>query len=176
MSLNTRYSWRLRRLERIPALMRASRLAGYNRWNWASFHESDHFGDVEKPLRQRLKEDATRNGVQLPDDRFWLTHRRYRYNFNPVSFFYCFDREEKLQVILAEVNNTFGETQNYWLSALNEVAASEKGLSFEFPKAFHVSPFMGMACRYHWTFTPPGESLVVQTNVAENDEALFMAR
>ncbi len=162
-------------VERIPMLMLASRLAGYNRWNWASFYESDHFGDVEKPLRQRLKEDATRNGVQLPDGQiFLLTHLRYLgYNFNPVSFFYCFDREEKLQVILAEVNNTFGETQNYWLSAANQVVASEKARSFEFPKAFHVSPFMGMACRYHWTFTPPGESLVVQTNVAENDEALF---
>ncbi|MHB8501094.1 MAG: DUF1365 domain-containing protein [Candidatus Acidiferrales bacterium] len=162
-------------VERIPKLMRASRLASYNRWNWASFYESDHFGDVRKPLRQRMEEDATRNGVQLPDGQiFLLTHLRYLgYNFNPVSFFYCFDREEKLRVILAEVNNTFGETQNYWLSASSEVAGSEKARSFEFPKAFHVSPFMGMACRYHWTFTPPGESLVVQTNVAENGEAIF---
>lgn len=162
-------------VDRIPALMRASRLASYNRWNWASFYESDHFGDVRKPLRQRMEEDAARNSVHLPDGQiFLLTHLRYLgYNFNPVSFYYCFDRAEKLRVILAEVNNTFGETQNYWLSAENQVAASEKARSFEFPKALHVSPFLGMACRYRWTFTPPGEFLVVQTKVAENGQPVF---
>jgi uncharacterized protein len=162
-------------VDRIPALMRASRLTSYNHWNWASFYESDHFGDVQKPLRQRVENDAARNGVQLPNGKiFLLTHLRYLgYNFNPVSFYYCFDRDEKLRVILAEVNNTFGETQNYWLSPENQVAASDKARSFEFAKAFHVSPFMGMACRYHWIFTPPEESLVVQTNVVEDGQALF---
>ena len=76
-------------VERIPKLMRASRLASYNRWNWASFYESDHFGDVRKPLRQRMEEDATRNGVQLPDGQiFLLTHLRYLgYNFNPCLLY-----------------------------------------------------------------------------------------
>lgn len=162
-------------VERIPLLMRTSRLASYNRWNWASFYEIDHFGDVRKPLRQRMEEDAASHGIQLPEGQiFLLTHLRYLgYNFNPVSFYYCFDREDKLRVILSEVNNTFGETQNYWLSAANQVSASEKAGSFEFPKAFHVSPYIGMDCRYHWTFMAPGESLVVQTNVVENDEAVF---
>ena len=162
-------------IDRIPVLMKASRLASYNRWNWASFYERDHFGDVQKPLRQRMQEDSARSGVQLPNGQiFLLTHLRYLgYNFNPVSFFYCFDREEKLQLILAEVNNTFGETQNYWLSAANQVATSENLRTYEFAKALHVSPFIGMDCRYRWKFTPPGESLLVQTNVAESDQTLF---
>jgi cyclopropane-fatty-acyl-phospholipid synthase len=105
---------------------------------------------------------------------FLLTHLRYLgYNFNPISFYYCFDRDEKLHLVLAEVNNTFGETQNYWLSPANELASSEKSTSYEFAKAFHVSPFISMDCRYRWTFTPTSDSLVAQTNVAEKDEALF---
>ena len=76
-------------------------------------------------------------------------------------------------MILAEVNNTFGETQNYWLSPEVHDGASRSPLSFQFDKAFHVSPFMGMDCRYHWTFTDPGESLLVQTNVSENREPVF---
>lgn len=162
-------------VERIPALMQVSRLASYNRWNWASFYESDHFGDVRQTLRQRLEEDAVRNGVQLPNGQiFLLTHLRYLgYNFNPVSFYYCFDREENLKLILAEVNNTFGETHNYWLSAANQTAASAQPLSYQFSKAFHVSPFIGMNGQYRWTFTRPGESLTVQTNLSENDQALF---
>jgi len=162
-------------VRRIPDLMQVSRLASYNRWNWASFYESDHFGDPRKPLSARIEEDAARHGLQLPNGNiFLLTHLRYLgYNFNPVSFYYCFDRDEQLRLILAEVNNTFGETQNYWLSPANQVGISEKVRSYKFPKTFHVSPFMGMDCRYHWTFTPPDESLVIQTNVAENSEALF---
>jgi DUF1365 family protein len=155
--------------------MQTSLLSGYNRWNWASFYDVDHFGDVRKPLPERIEEDALRHGLRLPDGKiFLLTHLRYLgYNFNPVSFYYCFDSDEQLRMILAEVNNTFGETQNYWLSPANQVAATEKARSYQFPKTFHVSPFMGMDCRYHWTFTPPEESLVIQTNVAENHEALF---
>jgi uncharacterized protein len=162
-------------VERIPALMQVSRLASHNRWNWASFYESDHFGDTQQPLYQRIAGDARSHGIQLPDGQiFLLTHLRYLgYNFNPVSFYYCFDRRDQLQLILAEVNNTFGETQNYWLSPAIQVATSEKARSYKFPKTFHVSPFMSMDCRYHWTFTQPGDLLTVQTNVAENDEALF---
>ncbi len=162
-------------VDKIPQLMGMSRLASYNRWNWASFCDRDHFGDERQTLRQRLATDASRQGVELPDGQiFLLTHLRYLgYNFNPVSFFYCFDRNEQLRMILAEVNNTFGETQNYWLAQNSEEISSERFLSFQFDKAFHVSPFMGMDCRYHWTFTAPGDSLVVQTNVSENSQPLF---
>ena len=47
---------------------------------------------------------------------FLLTHLRYLgYCFNPVSFFYCFDRTERLRLVLAEVRNTFGGAHRYWL-------------------------------------------------------------
>src|SRR5271166_4408265 len=111
----------------IPDLMQVSRLASYNSWNWASFNESDHFGDARRPLRERLAKDAAQHGVSLPNGKiFLLTHLRYLgYNFNPVSFFYCYDREDKLQIIMAEVNNTFGETENYWLTPSVERPAGE---------------------------------------------------
>jgi DUF1365 family protein len=105
-------------IDRLPELMKVSPLAGYNRWNWVSYQERDHFGDPAKPLRERVSRDALKKGIVLPEGRiFLLTHLRYLgYNFNPVSFFYCYDREDKLQMVMAEVNNTFGETANYWLT------------------------------------------------------------
>ena len=162
-------------VDRIPELMQVSRLSSYNRWNWASFSEADHFGDPQKTLRQRLADDAARHGHQLPDGKiFLLTHLRYLgYNFNPVSFFYCHDANGRLQLIMAEVKNTFGETQNYWLSAACQSGHSHRSISYSFPKSFHVSPFISMACDYHWTFTLPGDSLTVQTNADENNQAVF---
>ena len=95
-------------IDRVPELMHVSAVTSYNRWNWASFDDRDHLGDPSRPLRERLVVDATRHGIELPAGPiFLLTHLRYLgYCFNPVSFFYCFDRADRLQVVLAEVSNT----------------------------------------------------------------------
>ncbi len=88
-----------------------------------SHEERDHFGDPRKSLRERLTEDAARQGSALPEGKiFRLTHLRYLgYVFNPVSFFYLYDQAENLVMTLGEVNNTFDETKNYWLTAENGV-------------------------------------------------------
>ena len=161
-------------IDRLPQLMKVSPLTAYNRRNWISYYECDHFGDAAQRLRERLSQDAQRKGVSIPDGRiFLLTHLRYLgYNFNPVSFFYCYDREERLQMIMAEVNNTFGETENYWLtSRVEHPAGSNK--RYRFPKTFHVSPFFKMRQEYDWTFTPPGERLISQSVSYEDGQPIF---
>ena len=97
-------------IDRVAELMRVSAVTSYNRWNWASFDDRDHLGDPARSLRERLTIDASRQGIDLPDGPiFLLTHLRYLgYCFNPVSFFYCFDRAGRLPVVLAEVSNTVG--------------------------------------------------------------------
>jgi DUF1365 family protein len=164
-------------IDRIPELMRVSRLASYERWNWASFRGRDHFGDPRQNLRERLIADAAANDLQLPDGPvFLLTHLRYLgYNFSPVSFFFCFDAGQQLQMIMAEVKNTWAETHNYWMSAANQAGHTNNSSSYLFDKSFHVSPFLGMACQYRWTFTPPGESLVIHSNLAEDGAQTFDA-
>ncbi len=79
-------------IDRIPELMAKLPWTGYNRFNWASFHERDHFGDPRLTLRERLAVDARAQGVALPDGPiFLLTHLRYAgYCFNPISFFFCY--------------------------------------------------------------------------------------
>jgi uncharacterized protein len=163
-------------IDRLPELMSGSRFSSYNRWNWTGYDERDHFGDPTKPLRKRLEEDASRQGLTLPGGQiFLLTHLRYfGYVFNPVSFFYCYDRAGRLEMMLGEVNNTFGETHNYWLTSTNEEAnASPK--RYRTVKRMHVSPFQGMELEYDWIFTPPGERLVAHMNTLKNGRANFDA-
>ena len=152
-------------VDRVPELMRVSRVTSYNRWNWASFDDRDHLGDPTRSLRDRLAVDATRHGIDVPDGRiFLLTHLRYLgYGFNPVSFFYCFDRAKQLQVVLAEVSNTFGGTHNYWLrpepvSRMFRAAAT---------KSLYVSPFMPAALEYTFVFTAPAGRLVAHMETSE---------
>jgi DUF1365 family protein len=160
-------------VDRIPELMKVSPFAGYDRWNWTGFDNRDYFGDPGLPLGERLRADAKTRGIDLPDGRvFLLTHLRYfGYVFNPVSFFYCLDRNDSLSMVLAAVNNTFGETHNYWLTS-REQTANRNAYSYGVPKAFHVSPFIDMNCGYRFTFSAPAESLAVQMNL-ENEEGLL---
>ena len=175
-------------VDRIPELMRVSRIAGYNRWNWAGYDERDHFGDASLPLRERMRRDAAAHGVTLPDGPiFLLTNLRYLgYCFNPVSFYYCYGRGGRLEMMLAEVNNTFGETCNYWLTPEYEQAtaqeapggtqdAERKVRRYETRKVFHVSPFLDLGQQYTWIFTPPGERLVAHMKAGQKDGVLFDA-
>jgi DUF1365 family protein len=161
-------------IDRLPELMRVSPLAGYNRKAVVAYRERDHFGDPAQKLRDRVRRDAERAGVVIPDGQILLlTHLRYLgYNFNPVSFFYCYDRSGSLRMVLSEVNNTFGETANYWLTPSVEVPAGESK-RYRFRKTFHVSPFMKLGHEYDWTFTPPGERLIQQSVSYEDGKEIF---
>jgi uncharacterized protein len=163
-------------IDRIPELTGISRLLSYNRFNWASFHQRDHFGDAGLPLRERLTRDAKAQGISLPGGPIYLlTHLRYLgYNFNPISFFYCYEADHSLRMILAEVNSTFGETHNYWLHAGNEESGNI-ARHYQCPKALHVSPFMGMNLDYKFVLTAPGDELVAHMNTLEAGESFFDA-
>ena len=163
-------------IDRIPELMSLSRFSSYNGWNWASFCERDHFGDPSVPLRQRLAEDAGQSGITLPDGQiFLLTHLRYLgYNFNPISLFYCYDNAGALKTILAEVNSTFGETRNYWLSAANQLPGANSR-RYRCPKTMHVSPFMPMELDYDFILTDPARRLVAHMNTLDDDGINFDA-
>lgn len=157
-------------IDRIPELCRVSRAISYNRFNWASFDERDHFGDPRTPLRERLRADAARHGFELPDGPIYLlTHLRYLgYTFNPISLFYCYDAGGKPRLVLAEVRNTFGETCNYWLA----VGPRRR---IRVPKEMHVSPFNGMEMEYEFVLGEPGASLVAHMNTIEHGDAFFDA-
>jgi DUF1365 family protein len=163
-------------IDRLPELMRVSRFSGYNRWNWTAYCERDHFGDAKLSLRERLKMDAERNGIAMPDGPiFLLTHLRYfGYVFNPVSFYYCYDANGNVATMMAEVNSTFGETHNYWLDGSNQQESTAAN-RYTTPKAMHVSPFMDMRMQYDWIFTPPGGRLVAHMSTVADGKAFFDA-
>ena len=160
-------------IDRLPELMRVSRMTSYNRWNWASFDDRDHFGDPGRPLRARLEADAARQGIEVPAGRiFLLTHLRYLgYCFNPVSFFYCFDRAQQLQVVLAEVRNTFGGAHNYWLRP----DSASRTFRAAAAKSLYVSPFMPVDLEYGFAFTRPEDRLVAHMKTRRAGSLCFDA-
>jgi DUF1365 family protein len=163
-------------IDTIPETMARARFAGYNRWQWAAFYERDHLGDPALPLRERLRRDAAAQGVSLPDGPIYLlTNLRYLgYCFNPVSFYFCYDSGGGAPHVLAEVNNTFGESRNYWLGPHNALP-SARALRYRCAKDFHVSPFMEMNLAYDFVLTHPGDRLVVHVNTLKEGSSFFDA-
>jgi DUF1365 family protein len=94
------------------------------------------------------------------------------YGFNPVSFWLCYDRTDKLRAVLAEVNNTFGERHSY-LCFHDDHRAIEPSDSLNARKVFHVSPFMKVEGRYNFRFGATHDRIAIGIDL-ENDEGLML--
>ncbi len=130
---------------------RASAELARNRSSWLSFHDADH-GDGRGPEKGGalawLDELLHKEGIAGAEGEVWLQcyPRVFGYTFKPVSFWYCHDRAGALQVIVVEVNNTFGERHCYLLPG------ARYGQQLEAAKVFHVSPFCPVEGGYRFRF------------------------
>ena len=164
-------------LDELDAVFRDRWLWSVERPNLASFRRKDFLGDAAVPLAQAVRQRVHAATGEMPSGPVrLLAHLRYAgYSFNPVAFYYCHDTGDALRAVVAEVTNTpWGERHAYVLPAAQ---AERRGglLRWRFDKAFHVSPFMAMARRYAWSFTPPGEDLRVHMDVCDGDAREFDA-
>jgi DUF1365 family protein len=77
--------------------------------------------------------------------------RVFGFVFNPVSFWYCHEAGGQLRAVLAEVNNTFGETHRYLLHVGSDQTI-ERSTVLECVKRLHVSPFCEVRGSYRFRF------------------------
>jgi len=155
------------------------------RWLWSTrrpapawFRRADYLGDPRVPLDQAVRDRVERDTGRRPEGPIrLLTHLRYYgLSFNPVSFYYCFDRTgTHVETIVAEITNTpWNERHAYVLgNTLNEGQGSSR--RYRFAKRFHVSPFMAMDIDYDWRFNTPGEMLNVHMEDHQDGNKVFDA-
>lgn len=130
----------------------------HGRTNLTSLHDGDYMGKGEGSIREKANRWLAARGVRPPARLFLLTHLRVLgYAFNPVNYYYAFDEAGRFAFAIAEINNTFGEGYAYLLRRPDGEDAET--ISARFPKAFHISPFIGMDTTYTFVVTPPGETL-----------------
>lgn len=193
-------------LAELDEVFAGSRLFSATRRAPARFRREDHLGDPAVPLDRAVRDLVERRTGAPPTGPIrLLTHLRYfGYVFNPVSFYYCFDRDDtRVETIVAEVNNTpWGERHCYVLGRGDDAAAGRgedvtAGLGDDVAtgrsddvagadernrpkryhpvKAMHVSPFMPMDVDYDWRFHGPGDALGVYMANFRAGEKLFDA-
>jgi DUF1365 family protein len=155
-------------LDELPALGRKLRLFSHNRANLFTFHDSDH-GDGGT-LRAYVESLVTQAGLSIEGGRIAVLcmPRILGFVFNPLSIFYCYNRDGSLVANIYEVNNTFGQRHSYLIPA--EYAARE-GVWQRCEKVFYVSPFMDMDMNYDFKLTLPGATLATSINGSHADGA-----
>jgi DUF1365 family protein len=186
-------------LDELDTLHRQFRLFSCNRANVYNFRERD-FLPTGEPLHNSEQAPATApnaaglkarvlaylaaHDIDLTGGRVLLVTlpRVFGYLFNPVSFYFCFDRHGQPVASIAEVTNTFKEMKPFVLGpetrerrtedgdqGLSSVlrppsSAVAPGATFRLrqPKYFYVSPFTDMDVAFDFTLRTPGEQLSVQ--------------
>ena len=159
-------------ISKIDSLFKKSFLWNVNKYALVSFFRKDYHGNpnisLDTAVRNTIK-DKTKITIDGPIR--ILTHLRYfGYCFNPVSFYYCFDKTDThVKLIMAEVTNTpWNERYSYFIT-------NKKNKSFkqDLKKKFHVSPFWGMDHDYEWMFTEPKKKLNVSMINFKEAEKIF---
>jgi len=169
-------------LDELPSLFDRFWFWSSRYFNLAWFKRSDHVGDASKTLKETISEMLyEQTGVRAEGPIRLLTHCRYfGFGFNPVSFYYCYDKNDThVENIIAEVNNTpWGEQYCYVLTEADNVSTVQDGdkhKQYKPVKDFHVSPFMPMNINYDWRFNHPDQRLAVHMQNFIDAEKLFDA-
>ena len=162
-------------LDELDFLDKNVRLFGYNRGSVFSLYDSDHLGSGDGNIKKKLKNWLIKFGYskEYSTVKMVTTLRVFKHTFNPVIFYYCYDKNEKIVYHVAEVHNTFGEGHLY---ILNHGSNSKVGTEYLVPKEFHVSPFNKVEGDYNFHFSELDDNMDVRINVSKNKKNFFYAR
>lgn len=114
-----------------------------------SLKPKDYLSSKEASLKEKILEFIAKE-LNYTCDQIWLQTlpRMFGYVFNPVSFWYCYSAG-KLDSVLCEVNNTFGDKHFYFIKGVNSTGPK----IHQTIKKFHVSPFLDIEGHYKFKFT-----------------------
>ncbi len=124
-------------------------------------------------LKERVTAFLAARGVDLSGGRVVLITlpRVLGYLFNPVSFYFCYDRSGVPVASVAEVTNTFKEMKPFFLGpeclvhpAIPSPVACPPSPAFRLrtPKYFYVSPYSDVNLDFDFILHPPGDRLSIQ--------------
>jgi uncharacterized protein len=164
-----------------------------NRRNLYSFHERDFLPIGEKKhgvspdepvppaakltpsgLKERVVAYLDTHGIDLTGGRVLLVTlpRILGYLFNPVSFYFCYDRHGTPVAAIAEVTNTFREMKPFLIaSSVTETGTTT--FQARQPKHFYVSPYSDVDVAFDFKLRIPDQNLSVQIDDYTDGERTF---
>jgi DUF1365 family protein len=161
-------------LDELDTLHKKLSLMSRNRFNLFNFRDKDHLQlppndpDTSKNTRQHIVDYLNAQGVQIGNGRIMLLTNlcTLGYQFNPVSFYFCYDEHDNVVCSIVEVCNTFREMKPYFLGTDTK---NDDRFKLNTQKYFYVSPFIDMDTYFDFDLQVPGEKL--QAKIDDYDKA-----
>ena len=138
---------------------------------FAHFSSADHLGDPGLPIKRNIENYLALGGIGLGDRGRVLMLAGARvlgHVFDPLSVFWCYDRDGVLACVVAEVHNTYGERHAY---LLHPDEAGTAGTD----KSFYVSPFFDVSGTYELRFTLRPDLVATTVTLRRHDAVAFTA-
>ncbi|HET9423627.1 MAG TPA: DUF1365 family protein [Nocardioides sp.] len=134
------------------------------------FEARDHLGDPERTIRDNLEAFLADHDVALDGGRVLMAAhpRAFGHCFNPISVFWCWDRQGRPAATVVEVHNTYGDRHAYLLHPDAHGRATTL-------KEMYVSPFHGTDGHYELAVPAPDDRLRLAVTLHSDDGATFTA-
>ncbi len=139
------------RLEEAAAGLKLFRIG---RFGLFSFTAADHGARDGSSLRTWVEGRLADAGLPATARtiRLLTFPRMLGFVFNPLSIFFVHGADDRLEAVIYEVNNTFGQTHAYVAPANGGAREAQSAR-----KAFYVSPFFGVEGGYRFRLAAPGQ-------------------
>lgn len=153
-------------LDEIPKLSKKLRLFAHNSRAPYALRDSDHLEIGGSTIRENVESFLRIKGVSTEPGRIDLVTnlRTWGYVFNPVSFYFVYDKEQQPLCVVAEVANTFNEQKLYLVESRNEKTGTFRQ---SHKKLFYISPFSSPDTHLNFALNPPEDR--ISLSITEND-------
>jgi DUF1365 family protein len=161
-------------LDELAGLSRRLRLLGINRFSLFSYCDADHLGTDPGSAKDRLFSWLAGEGVDtsaIQTVRLLSFPRVLGYIFNPVCFFYCFDRDGAPLCAVAQVTNTFHEKKLYLVQDREPDGRFRRIV----PKLFYVSPYSDLDLLFDFKLRVPADKLDIHIDDRKGDERILLS-
>ncbi|MBN2905312.1 MAG: DUF1365 domain-containing protein [Rhodobacteraceae bacterium] len=156
-------------------VLRRPRLFSFNHTNIMSVLDRDHGGPRGQGRGVTwAREVLAAHDLHSAKGRIELLTlpRVLGHEFNPVSFWLCYGKDDTLRVVIAEVNNTFGDRHSYLCRHADQRPIEPSDLMTA-TKIFHVSPFQPIAGGYRFRFDIRPDKVGVWIDFSHGEEGLY---
>jgi len=157
-------------VDRLDDIATSLRLFSHNRLNLFSIMDRNHGPGDGTPIREHawgLMRGAE-GGSQVKRVFMFCYPSVLGYVFNPLTVYYGFDGEDRLRLMIYEVNNTFGGRHSYVVPVGEQFAQKA-------PKHFFVSPFNAVEGHYTFHFTAPEEKMALGVSLSVEGKPVLNA-